>query len=100
MANRGIEGTRFVLNTWHILPQQKNELSVIIRFLENNPKINVELNSFTPESTGSDTNKISVENLTAPEALQIIISAGIQPSRVICDHLAESKLPMFRFVKR
>jgi len=99
MANRNSDGSRFVLNSWYILPQTKNELNILIRFLENNLKINIEINCFTPEISASDRNKIAAENLIELNASTYIISGGIDRSRVTCDHLAESKLPMFRFVK-
>jgi len=98
MTNRDIQGSRFVLGMWHILPQNRNELNVIIRYLEAHPKLDIELNYFTPENTDMDLSKNISGNLTALDASDYLIAGGIESSRVSCDHYAESKLPMFRFV--
>jgi len=99
MANRDIQPIQFVLHTWHIIPPNKNELNGLIRYLQDNLKIRIELNSFTPENTDLETNKTVINSLSATEASAYIISGGVESSRVTCAHLAESKLPMFRFVK-
>lgn len=68
--------------------------------LKNNRNINIELNSFAPEGVESDTSKKTFEYLSAQDAYDYIIAGGIDRSREICDHFAETKLPMYRIVKR
>ena len=91
--------TRFVLDTWHILPDNKIHLNQLIRFLELNRNINIELNSYSLENPESQTNKIFMEKLSSIDASLYLLSEGIHCSRVILGHLAESNFPMFRFVK-
>jgi hypothetical protein len=90
---------RFVLSSWHLLPQYENQLNVLIRYLNNNQKINIEFNSYTPESTASDVVNKTNGNITALEASVYLISNGIDNKRVRCAQLAESVIPMFRFIK-
>ena len=99
MADRDNNDGRYVLNTWHILPHTLNELNPLIRFLTVNLKINLELNSAEPNNSESALYSMQSRNLTSKEASDHIKSSGIDDSRVTCDHLVQSTLPMFRFVR-
>jgi hypothetical protein len=90
---------RFVLSSWHLLPQYENQLNVLIRYLNDNQKINIVFNSYAPQNSASDVLNITNGNITAQEASVYLISNGIDSKRVTCAHLAESNIPMFRFIK-
>ena len=99
MASRDGDNSRFILNSWYILPLNRGELNHSVRFLKANLNINMELNSYAPEGNESDGKIIDSENFTALDASDHLISEGIDKSRIKCDHLAGTKLPMFRFVR-
>lgn len=94
-----MDKTRFVLSSWHLLPQYENQLNGLIRYLNDNQKISIEFNSFTTERTESDVVNNTIGNITAHEASAYIISNGIDSKRVRCAHLAESNIPMFRLIE-
>ena len=94
-----IETPRFVLNSWHLLPVNKNDLSVLLRFLDENPNILVELNSYDPQDEEPD-NKTSLGiSLSALDVYNYFISNGFEMERVKFGHLANSKVPLFRLIK-
>lgn len=98
--NRQIESSRYLLDIWHILPQQENELDPIIRLLKANQELNIEINSHESQNEASDIGKKSENSLEAREASNYIISCGIDSSRVSCCLLAQSSLPMFRLIRK
>ena len=90
---------RFLINTWHLLPDDKGEIVSIISFLNENLNLRIELNSFI-DSTKETGSKISnYEDLTSMDVYNYLLLCGLHKSKITCDHLANSKLPMFRFVR-
>jgi hypothetical protein len=81
------------------MPMNKNQVTVLINYLNNNPKINIEFNTDICEGSEPDDNTKAFEYLTIVDAATFLIANGIDSARITCKHLAESKIPMFRFVK-
>ncbi len=90
---------RFLLNTWHLLPENKSELIVLLSYLNKNRSLRIELNSFIPPNSEPDTKISFKESLTASEAHNHMVLNGLDQSRVTSNHFVISKLPMFRFIE-
>ena len=64
-----IEIPRFLLDTWHLLPENKSELTVLLSYLNKNLSLRIELNSFIPPNSEPDTKIFLKESLTASLSL-------------------------------
>ena len=87
---------RYILKTWYIFQMSVSEINQLIDFLRKNPRINLEINK--PQITGLENNNLALIISQVEECVKLIISAGIEKSRVISGKFAESNLPMYRVV--
>ena len=91
-------GTSFVLNDiyydlnkWNLRPVSKIELDKVVKYLQDNPHITVELGSHT-DSRASNSYNLTLSQKRAQSAVNYIVSKGIAKSRITAKGYGESKL--------
>ncbi|MCX7745152.1 MAG: OmpA family protein [Flavobacteriales bacterium] len=78
-------------NKWDIRPDAAIELDKLVKIMQENPEINIELSSHT-DSRGKDKYNMTLSQNRAQSAVNYIISKGIDASRIYAKGYGESKL--------
>lgn len=78
-------------NKWDLLPESIVQLNKLLKILESNPHIGIELSSHT-DSRGSNSFNKELSEKRAESAKQYLISHGISPDRIIAIGYGEEKL--------
>lgn len=86
-----IENIYFDLNKYNIRPDAAVELDKIVKLLEENPDIIIELSSHT-DARGSDASNMTLSDNRAKSSASYIISKGIAQNRITGKGYGESKL--------
>jgi outer membrane protein OmpA-like peptidoglycan-associated protein len=78
-------------NKWDIRPDAAIELDKLVKIMQENPEINIELSSHT-DSRGKDKYNMTLSQNRAQSEVNYIISKGIDASRIYAKGYGESKL--------
>ncbi len=78
-------------NKYNIRPDAAVELDKLVKIMEENPTLKIELSSHT-DSRGSDTYNMKLSQNRAEAAVQYIISKGISSDRIVAKGYGETKL--------
>lgn len=78
-------------NKWDIREDAGAELDKLVRLLEENPEIRIELGSHS-DSRGADAYNLKLSQKRAEAAAQYIVSKGISPGRIVAKGYGETKL--------
>jgi outer membrane protein OmpA-like peptidoglycan-associated protein len=76
---------------WDILPASKLELNKLVKIMNDNPGIKVELGSHT-DARGSDSYNLQLSQKRSDSAVAYIISSGIAKNRILAKGYGETKL--------
>jgi outer membrane protein OmpA-like peptidoglycan-associated protein/Tol biopolymer transport system component len=72
-------------------PESKNELERLVKLLNDNPTIKIELSAHT-DSRGSDSYNLDLSNRRAQSVVDYLITAGIAKDRLVAKGYGETKL--------
>ncbi len=86
-----IDNIYFDLNKWNIRKDAAKELDKIVRILEDNPEIIIELSSHT-DARGNDASNALLSDRRAKSSVAYIISKGIDANRITAKGYGESRL--------
>lgn len=86
-----LDNIYYDIDKWAIRPDAAMELDRLVKVLEKNPKIHIELSSHTDSRAGDQYNMI-LSDKRAKAAVQYIISKGIDTKRMKWKGYGESKL--------
>ncbi len=73
-----------------ILPESEVELNKVVKFMKENPKLELELSSHT-DSRGSDEYNMGLSQRRANSAVKYVISEGIQTTRITAKGYGETR---------
>lgn len=77
-------------NKWNIRPDAAVELDKLVKIMQDNPKIRIELSSHT-DCRGSDKYNMTLSQKRAQSAVDYIVSKGISKDRIYAKGYGESK---------
>ncbi|MEN9569099.1 MAG: hypothetical protein RL172_330 [Bacteroidota bacterium] len=80
----------FDFDKWDLRPESFVELDRVVKLLEENPAIEIEMSAHT-DSWGSDEYNYKLSDNRARSVMQYILSKGIKPSRIISQGYGETK---------
>ncbi len=80
----------FDFDKWFLRPESSVELDRVVKMLEENPAIEIEMSAHT-DSRGSDEYNIKLSGNRAASVVDYILSKGINRSRIISKGYGESK---------
>jgi outer membrane protein OmpA-like peptidoglycan-associated protein len=86
-----LENIYYDFDKWNILEESKVELNKLVRIMEDNPTIKVELGSHT-DCRGSDNYNKWLSQKRSESAVGYIISRGISKERIIAKGYGETQL--------
>lgn len=86
-----IDNIYFDLNKWNIRKDAAKELDKIVKILEDNPEIIIELSSHT-DARGNDASNELLSDRRAKSSVAYIISKGISSSRITAKGYGETRL--------
>lgn len=86
-----LENIYYDFDKWDILPESEIELNKLVRIMNDNPGIKVELGSHT-DSRGSDSYNRWLSQKRSDSAVGYIIGKGISSSRIIAKGYGETQL--------
>ncbi|WP_397363899.1 OmpA family protein [Olleya sp. R77988] len=81
----------FNLAKWDILPASKPDLDYVIKLMEDNPTIKVEMSSHTDSRGGNDYNQ-DLSQKRAQSTVNYLVNAGISRDRLIARGAGETEL--------
>jgi outer membrane protein OmpA-like peptidoglycan-associated protein len=85
-----INNIYYDFDKWDIRPDAAKELDKLVITLKQNPKITIELSSYT-DSRGSDTYNMFLSQKRAESAVTYIISRGVTSERIVAKGYGETK---------
>lgn len=88
---KSINPIYFDYNKWDIRPDAAKELDKIVKIMQENPDIKIELGSHT-DSRGKDAYNLSLSDKRAKSSAAYIVSKGIDASRITGKGYGETKL--------
>ncbi len=80
----------FDFDKWNLRPESFVELDRVVKLLEENPSIEIEMSAHT-DSKGSDEYNYTLSDNRAKSVMDYILSKGISSSRIISKGYGESK---------
>ena len=80
----------FDFDKWDLRPESFVELDRVVKLLEENPAIEIEMSAHT-DSYGSDEYNFKLSDNRARSVMEYIISKGISPSRITSHGYGETK---------
>lgn len=80
----------FDFDKWDLRPESYVELDRVVKLLNENPAIEIELSAHT-DSRGSDEYNFKLSDNRAKSVVEYILSKGIAPSRIIAQGYGETK---------
>jgi outer membrane protein OmpA-like peptidoglycan-associated protein len=80
----------FDFDKWDLRPESFVELNRVVKLLEENPAIEIEMSAHT-DSYGSDDYNIKLSDNRAKSVMEYILSKGIEPKRIISKGYGETK---------
>ncbi|NCA80580.1 MAG: OmpA family protein [Sphingobacteriia bacterium] len=86
-----LENIFYHFDKWDILPESEIELNKLVKILNDNPELKVELGSHT-DSRGTDEYNIVLSQKRSDSAVGYIISKGIDKNRIIAKGYGETQL--------
>lgn len=86
-----LENIYYDFDKWEIRPDAALELDKLVKILEDNPTMKIELNSHT-DSRGSDSYNQTLSEKRAQSAVDYIISRGVSRVRIEARGYGESRL--------
>lgn len=86
-----LDNIYYDLGKWNLKPDAEKELDKFIGFLNQNPKINVEISSHT-DSRANDQFNLNLSEKRAKSVVDYLISKGIDPTRLASKGYGETKL--------
>jgi outer membrane protein OmpA-like peptidoglycan-associated protein len=86
-----LDNIYYDFDKWDILPESEIELNILVRIMNDNPTLRVELGSHT-DSRGSDAYNEWLSQKRSDSAVGYIIGNGIPPERIVAKGYGESKL--------
>lgn len=86
-----LDNIYYDLGKWNIKPNAAKELDRFVTFLNQNPKINVEVSSHT-DSRAKDQFNLTLSQKRAKSVVDYLISKGIDPKRMESKGYGETKL--------
>lgn len=86
-----LENIYYDFDQWNIRPDAAVELDKLVRIMNENPTIWIELGSHT-DSRGKDTYNLKLSQQRAESAVQYIISKGINKNRITAKGYGETQL--------
>ena len=90
-------GRLFITGEWYILPDQEIDLDRLAVFMKKNPGLKVELN-LHKDYSGNQLELQQTWQLKAKEAIDYLVSEGIEKSKLISNHFRYTALPCFRLM--
>lgn len=91
-----LENIYYDYNKWNIRPDAAVELDKLVKILQDNPQIKIELSSHT-DSRGSDKYNMTLSQKRAQSAVDYIVSRGISRDRITAKGYGET-VPLNRCV--
>lgn len=85
-----LENIYYEFAKWDIRPDAAQELDKLVDILIDNPEISIELSSHT-DSVDTESYNMRLSQRRAESAVQYIVSAGIDPSRIMAKGYGESR---------
>ena len=86
-----VKDINYDYDKWDIRPDAAVNLDSLVMFLQDNPKVTIELSSHT-DSRGKDSYNQTLSQKRAEAAVDYIVSKGIEQSRITAKGYGESKL--------
>jgi len=86
-----LKNINFDLAKWDILPVSESELDYLVKLMEDNPEIKVEMSSHTDARGGTDFNLI-LSQKRAQSTVDYLVSQGIDRDRLIARGAGEAEL--------
>jgi OmpA-OmpF porin, OOP family len=80
----------FDFDKWDLRPESFFELDRVVKLLNENPSIEIEMSAHT-DSRGSDEYNFKLSDNRARSVMEYIISKGISPSRIVSQGYGETK---------
>jgi hypothetical protein len=84
-----------LLDELYLLPKSTKELDYLIKFLENNQKVNLKIGSDAEITGVQDPDHGSL----AQEAFDYFISSGTNPDRVIFNQMIKNHRPVYTIIR-
>ncbi|HTL81170.1 MAG TPA: OmpA family protein, partial [Bacteroidia bacterium] len=84
-----LENIYYDYNKWNIRPDAAVELDKLVKIMQDNPQIKIELSSHT-DSRGSDSYNMKLSQKRAQSAVDYIVSKGISKDRITAKGYGES----------
>jgi peptidoglycan-associated lipoprotein len=85
-----LENIYYDYNKWNIRTDAAVELDKLVKIMQDNPKIKIELSSHT-DSRGSDKYNMTLSQKRAQSAVDYIVSKGVSKDRIYAKGYGESK---------
>ncbi|MGB5553118.1 MAG: OmpA family protein [Flavobacteriaceae bacterium] len=86
-----LQNINFDLAKWNILPVSRTELDYIVKLMQDNPDIKVEMSSHTDARGGNDYN-LDLSQKRAQSTVDYLAAQGIERNRLIARGAGESEL--------
>jgi outer membrane protein OmpA-like peptidoglycan-associated protein len=86
-----LDNIYYDLDSWKILPSSENELSKLIKIMNENPSIKIELGSHT-DSRGSDQYNLNLSQKRSESSVAYIVKNGILKDRITAKGYGETHL--------
>jgi outer membrane protein OmpA-like peptidoglycan-associated protein len=86
-----VKDINYDYDKWDIRPDAAVNLDSLVMFLNDNPKVTIELSSHT-DSRGKDAYNMTLSQKRAEAAVDYIVSKGIDKARITAKGYGESKL--------
>ena len=80
----------FEFNKWDILPESYDELNTVVKFLTENPEVEIEVSGHT-DNVGSDSYNMTLSQKRADAVKDYFVSKGISSSRLTSKGYGETK---------
>ena len=85
-----MENIFYEFGKWNITKESEAELNNLVKLLEDNPNITIELSAHT-DSVGTDASNIELSQKRANSAVEYLIGAGIAKDRLTAKGYGENK---------
>lgn len=86
-----VDNIHYDYNKWFIRDNAKPELDKLVKLMQDNPAIQIELSSHC-DARGSDQHNMKLSQRRAETAVEYIVSRGIQRSRITAKGYGETRL--------
>lgn len=80
----------FAFNKWDLLPESFDELNTVVKFLTDNPKVEIEVSGHT-DNIGSESYNLELSDKRAASVKNYLVSKGIDAKRITSKGYGKSK---------